>query len=460
MLQQTSKSLDAAIKAEREEAAALRSMNKLIVNVIQSSGLFAGYLSTGAVDKDRLAKAHVFLNEAKKDLRSMRKTIPPEDEHGQGNLDRLQTRVIGSMDMVGELCEKAARDPGSNPMVTLYRSKPLIKQAAEVNELTRTLLQASEEKRNRLVKKQNDELHHLQLMTQMALAFNVLTAITALVLFRKSLISRLDFLIAKSKRLTNQEPLGKPLSGSDEFNSIDKVLHEAAESIQEAEKFRSQVISMVAHDMRSPISSAMASIEIVKAEIYGEISAENKKQLAILSNTLQRQVEMIGDFLDADKLNNKQLRLEYAQVETSEIIKKAVESLSSLAEIRNLQIDVPEHSIAINADSERIVQVLINLLSNAIKFSPAHSRITMTVEEQEGKVLFKITDQGKGIPENLRRELFQAFSPSQKSETGIKGSGLGLFLSKWFVEAHGGAIGADANEGTVGTTFWFSIPRS
>lgn len=460
MMQQTSKSLDAALRAERKESSALRSLNKLVLNVVQSSGLFAGYLSTGAVDKERLDKAFAFFDEAKQNLGQLRKSIPPEDEHGQRNLDKLQSQVFTAMDKVGENCKKATSDQSANPMVMLYRSKPLMKQAAEVNDLSRALLLASEEKRDRLVRKQNEELHTLQLMTQTALAFNVLTAIAALVLFRHSLLSRLEILIAKSKRLSEQEPLGKPLGGADEFSSIDKVLHEAAASIQDAEKFRSQVISMVAHDMRSPLSSAMATVEIIEAEIYGEISDDNKKQLATLSNTLRRQVDMIGAFLDADKLSKKQLRLEYSLVETKDIIDHAVDSLSSLAEIRNLQIDVPAQSISLTADRDRLVQVLINLLSNAIKFSPAHSRIKITVEEDEGHVVFSISDQGKGIPEDLRKELFKAYSPSQKSETGIKGSGLGLFLSKWFVEAHGGAIGADANEGAPGTTFWFSVPKN
>ncbi len=459
MLQQTGKSLDATIKAERKEASSLRSLNKLIVNTIQCSGLFVGYLSTGAVKNELLIKAHAYLNEAKQNLNSLRKTISPDDERGQRILDRLQTQVFSPMDAVGENCRKATQDQATNPIEILYRSKPLVRRAAEVNDIARALLQASEEKRDRLIKKQNEELHSLQVMTQTALALNVLTAIAALLIFRQSLLSRLEVLIAKSRRLSEQEPLGEPLGGTDEFSCIDNALHQAAESIQEAEMFRAQIISMVAHDMRSPLSSAMATIEIVEAEIYGDVSAENKKQLTTVGNTLRRQVEMIGAFLDNDKLSKKQLRMEYSLVETSELIEQAVSSLSSLAEIRQLKIAVPAQSIIINADGDRLVQVLSNLLSNAIKFSPTHSQISISLEEQDKNVVFNIVDQGNGISEDLRRELFQAFSPSQKSETGIKGSGLGLFISKRFVEAHGGTIGADANEGMVGTTFWFSIPR-
>lgn len=459
MIKETEKSLDASLKAERKEASALRSMNKLVVNIVQSSGLFAGYLSTGATDKPRLEKAFAFFDEAKLNLAALRKATPPEDEHGQRNLDRLQSRVFTAMDQVGENCKRATNDPSANPMVMLYKSKPLMKEAAAVNDLSRALLQASEEKRDLLVKKQNEELHRLMLMTQTAIALNVLTVAMALLLFRKSQLSRLEALIAKSKKLSAQEPLGKPIGGSDEFAAIDKVLHEASDSILEAEKFRSQVISMVAHDMRSPLSSAMASVEIIDAEIYGEISADNKKQLAALSNTLRRQVDMIGAFLDADRLSKKQLRLEYAKVESADIIAGAIDSLKSLAEIRNIELSIPSDSISLTADKERLVQVLINLLSNAIKFSPAHTKISISAEELDANVLFKVSDQGKGISEELRKELFQAYAPSQKSDTGIKGSGLGLFLSKWFVEAHGGTIGVEANEGNRGTTFWFSIPK-
>lgn len=459
LLDETKRSLSAALEAERREVLSLRLQNKMVVDVIQSSGLFAGYLGGGAGDEGRLAHAFQFYGEAKKNWSELQRTLSESDVRGRKSLKRLQDEVFASMDVVAENCKRAAKDKNSNAILMLYQSKPLLKKAASINDIAVSLMEDSEARRNKLAEKQKSELDRLSVLTQCVLLFNIIFVAVTLFLFRQSLVQRLDILISKSRKLSEQVPLGKLLDGADEFAAIDKVLHEAADNLQESEEFKSRVVSMVAHDMRSPLASAMATVEIMEAEVFGELSAENKKQLAGLNETLKRQVELIGTFLDTDKLSKRQLKLDFTTFQTSEIFDRAVSSLRGLAELRSVEILPPPVSLSVNGDKERLAQVLINLISNAVKFSPRQSQIRLEVENDGEEVLFRVIDGGPGISERTRALLFQQFSETGETDTGIKGSGLGLYLCKWFVEAHGGTIGVDANETGSGSTFWFAIPR-
>jgi len=142
------------------------------------------------------------------------------------------------------------------------------------------------------------------------------------------------------------------------------------------------------------------------------------------------------------------------------IVKRAVDSVSGLADQKSIEIDAPECTLNVNVEADRIVQVLVNLLSNAIKFSPENSKIVVSASDLPTGVKVTVADQGRGIPKDKLAEIFDRFSQVEHEDaTTHGGTGLGLAICKAIVEGHGGIIGVDSDEGS-GSRFWFIIQKS
>jgi signal transduction histidine kinase len=291
------------------------------------------------------------------------------------------------------------------------------------------------------------------------LLFNIAFSAVALFLFRRSLLSRLQVILTRSKALAELEDVGPALNGVDEFAEIDNCIVEARSELVAAEKFRSQVVAMVAHDMRSPLTSALTSLEMMEEKFFGPITPEAEKKVVSITASLNRLVLLIDEFLDLDKLRRKELQLEISDFDLAEMIADVVASLEAMATNIGISIETAAPSFTVSADKNRMRQVLTNLLSNAIKFSPRGSKIVVSARDSSKYWSLSVIDQGKGISPEAKKELFQPYSRSEASALAIKGSGLGLFICRWFTEAHGGKLEAKANSGAPGTTFCLTVPR-
>jgi signal transduction histidine kinase len=150
----------------------------------------------------------------------------------------------------------------------------------------------------------------------------------------------------------------------------------------------------------------------------------------------------------------------FAEVKLDNVISRAVSSVRMIAEKRELSITYPESDEMLVADGDRLVQVLVNLMSNSIKFSPQGSSIDITLASRLNEIEFRVTDHGRGIPEEFRTSIFDRYKQVEIGDSKQKGgTGLGLAICKAIVEQHGGTIGVDSKM-NVGSTFWFRIPRS
>lgn len=237
------------------------------------------------------------------------------------------------------------------------------------------------------------------------------------------------------------------------------VAHDITEAKQ-LERMKQQFVNMVSHDLRTPLTSSLMVLEGFSSGLYGEISEQGKKRVTTMSDSIVRLITMINQLLDLEKLEAGKMGLSFASVGVDKIVDTAIDSVRGVASRNNVELGAEVDEVSINADADRIVQVLVNLLGNAIKFSPTGSQVKVVAREHQEYVEFKVIDQGPGIEDKDFEKIFDRFSQLDESD-GKKqktGTGLGLAICKLIVEEHNGEISVDSRKGE-GSTFTFRIPR-
>ena len=231
---------------------------------------------------------------------------------------------------------------------------------------------------------------------------------------------------------------------------------ELYEKLKEHDKMQKEFINIAAHELRTPTQSILGYAEILKMD------SERSKQLAnpILRSAIRLQ-RLTVDILDVTRIESQTLRLNKEEFNLNEIISNVIEDCKSQIDSEKIKL-VYEHrrvnNIVVNADKTRLNQVISNLVSNSIKFTQGERgtiSITTKREEDSKAIIISVRDTGKGIDPEIIPRLFTKFAT--KSDIG---TGLGLFISKSIVEAHGGRIWAENNKDGKGATFCFTLPVS
>jgi signal transduction histidine kinase len=175
------------------------------------------------------------------------------------------------------------------------------------------------------------------------------------------------------------------------------------------------------------------------------------------SATADRLLRLINDLLDFDKFESGQFTLNLQSNSIQEIAYASIVSIESLIEGKHLTTKVEGPDFSVDVDADRLTQAIVNLISNAVKFSPEGGAIKITTNQKDEHVLVEIADQGPGIPDKFKVDIFERFKQVESEAHKHKGTGLGLPIAKQVIEAHGGRIGVKDNQGG-GTIFWFTIP--
>ncbi|MFT3776035.1 MAG: ATP-binding protein [Minicystis sp.] len=220
-----------------------------------------------------------------------------------------------------------------------------------------------------------------------------------------------------------------------------------------AEARRLDFYSIIAHDLRSPLSAMSLRLELLARGKRGPVQPEAIADLLRLQGTIRTLVTMINDFLDLASLSGTEYRLVKEEIGLSSLVENTVEELRPLLTSGAITVDVQRDlRPTVLADRRRLSQVVANLLSNAIKFTPGGGNITVRFAEAAGYVETTVEDTGPGIAPEMLPTLFQRYT---KGEGG--GTGLGLMIVREVVEAHGGTVGVASEEG-AGSRFWFRLP--
>lgn len=242
-----------------------------------------------------------------------------------------------------------------------------------------------------------------------------------------------------------------------ELEERNEELRQAYEEVQELDRLKSDFVSMVSHELRSPLTVISGAVELTLEE--PELSDEYaRKMLGLVGAKSQRLARLVEGILDVSRIDAGKLFLERTEVEIPPILDQVVSSLQATAVFHWFELHGTDDLAPAWGDEDRIEQILFNLLDNAVKFSPSGGPIVVQTRRGDGEITISISDTGVGIPAAQQRKLFQKFHRLDGSDSReTYGHGLGLYITKGLVEAHGGRIWVESAEGR-GSTFSFTLP--
>lgn len=239
------------------------------------------------------------------------------------------------------------------------------------------------------------------------------------------------------------------------------MLNDITDRIEE-EQAKSDFISTVSHELRSPLTSIKGSMGLLLSKAAGDLPDKAVSLLEIAHRNADRLVLIINDILDLEKISAGHMEFDKASVDLSALIKETNEANSTLRQRFALDVQSvgTDQSLWLETDANRLIQVLNNFISNAFKFSPAGGKVILCAEDLGDCVRVSVTDEGPGIPTSEHDKIFERFADLNNSDRASKGgTGLGLSICKAIIEGLGGTIGFDTKIG-IGTTFYFVLPKT
>ena len=219
----------------------------------------------------------------------------------------------------------------------------------------------------------------------------------------------------------------------------------------EVERDREQMLAVVAHDLRTPLSAISISAHVLRAR-FGET-----KELGTIVRACGRAMQLIDDLLLASKLGNRALPFRLAPTDLHFLLEHVAEEHAPIACVAqvNIEVEAPP-GLRILADPERLLQMLSNLIVNALKFTKRGGRVRLVAETRGERVALIVADDGEGIPPSQLPQVFERYWRGSSSPA--SGAGLGLFIAKEIAEAHEGSITVESQLG-VGTKFTVLLPQ-
>ncbi len=256
------------------------------------------------------------------------------------------------------------------------------------------------------------------------------------------------------------------------WSKIEKSLFCVAHDItqrKEVERLKRDFYAMVSHDLRTPLTSILFSLNIVLKRIQNlssqlvgraanETTSDITDELEAAEHNCAHLLKLIDSMLTVEKIEAGEIQLSPKMFKLSGLIKKAEDSIGAYARQQQIALVWNFDEVVIAADEDRLLQVLINLLGNAIKFSPPGGQVKLSANLKAGQLVCQVEDQGPGIPEQYLSTIFDRYKQVKSPDNASKGgTGLGLTICQAIVKAHNGELGVNSTEGK-GSTFWFKIP--
>lgn len=292
-----------------------------------------------------------------------------------------------------------------------------------------------------------------------AIAF--LLGITAVLVWLRVFAFRPVFRIAEAMRQFGRgDKRARALErGPQELRDIAGSFNAMAEALSRQHENQMAFLAGVAHDLRNPLSALKMSSALVGPEEPLPPEERVRHLLALVQRQVDRLDRLVGDFLDATRIEAGQLVLKLEERDARDMAREVFELFRSSSPQHEIALTLPPEPVPLRCDPVRIEQVLNNFVSNAIKYSPRGGGIGIMVEASQGEAVFSVSDCGVGLASEDLEAIFEPFHRARSSRDGIPGMGLGLFVARRIAEAHGGRIEVESVK-DAGSTFRVRLPRN
>ncbi len=249
---------------------------------------------------------------------------------------------------------------------------------------------------------------------------------------------------------------------TDELGDLARAFRSMSRDLQRMLQARTDLVSNVSHELRTPLTAIKGLIETLRDGAVDDLEKRDQF-LASIEGETDRLIRLVNDLLLLSRADSQALTLHRERFDMEELARACAAELAAFAAARQVEIVVDGAPAVVNADPDRVRQVLVNLLDNAIRYSPRRQAVRVSIVSSAGIVGVTVHDSGPGIPLADQARVFDRFYRADKSRArdarGTAGAGLGLAIARTLVEAHGGAIALESGE-KRGTTIRFTLPVS
>jgi PAS domain S-box-containing protein len=231
---------------------------------------------------------------------------------------------------------------------------------------------------------------------------------------------------------------------------------------KEIDRMKSDFISFVSHELRTPLTIVKGFVTIMLDDASGRFTREQKEQLSYINESIDRLSRIISNLLDISKIEAGKLRLQKESIDVVSLIKKVLRSFGIYAKSKRVKLETSFDSNLprVLADSDRLTQVLTNLIDNAIKFSNKNAEVFIEAKDGKDVIEVSVADSGIGISSEDFNRIFNKFQRVEKGVSAkLRGTGLGLPISKEIIQLHGGKIWVESEVGK-GSKFTFTLPQT
>jgi PAS domain S-box-containing protein len=225
-------------------------------------------------------------------------------------------------------------------------------------------------------------------------------------------------------------------------------------------RLKDEFVSTVSHELRTPLTSIHGSLGLLAGGAAGSLPDAASRLLIIAEKNSERLIRLINDILDVEKIESGEVVFDMKRVEVRQLVEQAIEANRGYAESLGVAIRLDPASVAgeVEADPDRLAQVIANLLSNGIKFSPSGEEVLVSIAGQNDRIRITVRDHGPGVPPNFKARIYQKFAQADNTSGRKKGgTGLGLSIVKRIVTRLGGTTGFDDAPGG-GSVFHVDLP--
>jgi PAS domain S-box-containing protein len=261
----------------------------------------------------------------------------------------------------------------------------------------------------------------------------------------------------------NGEVVGVIGTGRDvsERKRLEEAVRAQTKRLMDLDRLKNAFVSAVSHELRTPLTSIKGYVEFLQDRIGGPLTDEQAEFVHHIALGARRLTRLVDDLLDFARLEAGTFKLTNAMANLGELVDEVIQSMrpQAMAAQVQLSLQLPPEPPTACVDAQRVEQVVMNLVHNAIKFTPPGGHIAVSLEDRGVDVRVAVKDSGVGIrPEHLPKLFAKFYQISGHDGADMRGVGLGLFISKSLVAAHGGTVGVESQPGQ-GATFWFTLPK-